>query len=94
MKITGKEVEKLANLVRLDLSESEREKYSHDLTSILDYVEKLNSVDTSGVKVDKEELLNVLSEDKAEPCEIKRGELLKNAPDTKDGYIKVKSVLE
>lgn len=94
MKLSKKEIQKISDLVRLELKDGEKEKYSHDLTSILDYVEKLNEVDTSRVKLDTGELENVYDEDRAKGCELSQKDLLKNAPETKDGFIKVKQVLE
>lgn len=94
MKLSKEQIEKLAALVRLELTEAEKEKFSKELTSILSYVEKLNGVDTKKIEIDDSELSNVFGEDKAEPYEISQEELLKNAPMTEDGFIKVKSVLE
>lgn len=50
MKITREEVEKVARLARLQLSPEEAERMASQLDSILTYVEKLNELDTDGVK--------------------------------------------
>lgn len=94
MKLSKEQIEKLADLVRLELTDGEKDKFSGEIASILDYVNKLNEVDTEGIVVSADDLSNVLAEDIAEPCEISQKELLKNAPMTEDGFIKVKSVLE
>ena len=48
MKITKQEVEHVARLARLELSEQEKEKLTDQLSNILTYVEKLNELDTTG----------------------------------------------
>jgi aspartyl-tRNA(Asn)/glutamyl-tRNA(Gln) amidotransferase subunit C len=48
--LTKEEIKKIASLGRLALTEEEIEKYSNDLTAILDYVEQLNELDTTGVE--------------------------------------------
>ena len=49
MKITIKEVEHVARLARLELTEEEKEQMRAQLDSILSYIEKLNELDTSAV---------------------------------------------
>jgi len=94
MKLSKEQIEKLAGLVRLELSEEEKERFSGEIASILSYVEKLGEVDVKGIELDGVEISNIYGKDKSEPCEISQAELLKNAPMTEDGFIKVKSVLE
>ena len=81
----------------------EKEKFSGQLSEILNYVEQLNQTDTSEVSETSQVtgLENVYREDKAsELTQVdkdknkNREKLLKNAPAQKDGYIKVKAVLE
>jgi len=92
--ISKKDVEKVAKLARLEISEDEKEKYVQQLGAILQFVEKLNEVDTQGVEPTAQitGLENVMRKD-----EVSRGEnrekLLSNAPQTEDGFIKVKAVL-
>jgi len=50
MKLSEAEVRKVASLARLDLSEQEVERLTHDLSSILTYVEQLAGLDTSAVE--------------------------------------------
>ena len=102
-KITKDEVTKIAKLARIELSEKEKEKFSGQLSEILNYVEQLNQTDTSQVSETSQVtgLEHVYREDKAsELTQVdkdknkNREKLLKNAPAQKDGYIKVKAVLE
>jgi len=94
-KISKKEVEHIAKLARISLSEKEKDKFLKELSSILEFVSKLQEVDTSKIKPLSQitGLENVLEEDKIEECP-RREELLKNIPDKKDGFIKVKKVFE
>ena len=48
--LTDKEVKHIANLARIKISEKEGEGLKKDLSSILEYIEKLNEVDTTGVE--------------------------------------------
>jgi aspartyl-tRNA(Asn)/glutamyl-tRNA(Gln) amidotransferase subunit C len=96
--ITKKEVQHIANLARLGLNEKEIEKYQNELSSILDYIEKLKEVDISKVEpnIHPLEVKNVTREDK-EKSKIKNQiskRLLELAPETKEGYLKVKSILK
>ena len=49
MKLTPEQVRHIAQLARLKLNDEEVEKFSHELTDILDWVEMLNEVDTEGL---------------------------------------------
>lgn len=49
MKLTTADVEHIANLARLDLSDAEKEQYTSELSAILSFVEVLQGVDTAGV---------------------------------------------
>jgi len=102
-KLTKKDVEKIANLARIEITEKEKNKYSAELTEILGYVEKLNKVDTKNVSETSQVtgLENVYREDAAtEATQVdkdknkNREKLLKNAPAEKNGYIKTRAVLE
>lgn len=91
--INKTKIEKLSILARISLSEEEKEGFSKDISSILDYVAKLDEVE-AGDLIETSEIDNVYAEDVAEKCEVERDEILKNAPMTEDGFIKVKSVLD
>lgn len=94
MILDKKEIDKIAELVRLELTEEEKEKFSGELSSILDYVKKLGGVDTENIEIRMNNLSNIFRDDKAEQCEISQKELLKNAPMTENGFLKVKSILD
>jgi len=94
MAVTKKEVEQIAELARLQLDESELEDYTIQLNKILEYVEKLNELDTEKVKplshpIEGE---NVFREDIVKPS-VDREEALKNAPSKDDEYFKVPKVI-
>ena len=95
MKLTKEEVEHIAYLARLGLTEEEKGKFTQQLSSILDYVEQLKEVDTSGVEPTAQVtgLENVLRDDAVEGCDSEtRDELLKNVPEVEDDLIKARSV--
>lgn len=95
-KISKEEVEYLAKLARVGLTDDEITKYQKDLVDILGYVEKLNEVNTDNIEPMAQGLAakNVVREDKIEIPEGKPAELLGQAPSHEDGFIKVKSVFE
>lgn len=95
-KISKAEVEYLAKLARIGLTEKEITKYQKDLGDILGYVEKLNEVNTDNVEpmaagIQKR---NELRDDEIAKIEGAPAELVSEAPKHEDGFIKVKSVLE
>lgn len=94
--ISKQEVEKVAKLARLGLTEKEIQKFQKELSSILDYFEKLKEVDVSKIEPTTHSVLleSVMREDKSKSADIKvRNELIKAAPDKKERYVKVKSIL-
>ncbi|MDP2663859.1 MAG: Asp-tRNA(Asn)/Glu-tRNA(Gln) amidotransferase subunit GatC, partial [bacterium] len=88
-------VKHIAKLARLGLSDKEIGKFQKELSSILDYVEKLKKVDVSGVQATSHplEVNNVVREDKPRKWEVESERLIEMAPDKKNGYVKVKSIL-
>jgi aspartyl/glutamyl-tRNA(Asn/Gln) amidotransferase C subunit len=95
--ISKQDVQHIAKLARLGLSEKEIAKYQKDLSSILDYVEKLKKVDVSKIEPTSHsvKLENVEREDREDlRFKIKDSRLLKLAPETKNVYLKVKSILK
>lgn len=94
-KLSKEEVLKLAKLSKLRLSDEEIEKFQKEISDILGYVEQLSSVDTEGLKPTSQVtgLENVTRKDEIINYGVSNEELLKNAPDTKDGQFKVKRVL-
>jgi len=95
MSITVKDVEHVANLARLTLSDEEKEKFTDQLNAILKYAEKLGELDTENVEPTTHVLpiVNVTREDENRPSwPIEK--VLQNAPDEEDGQFKVPAVLE
>ncbi len=89
--IKKEEVEKIALLAKIELTEKEAEKISNDLESILQYAKKLEDVDTKEVEplFHFSELKNIVREDEVEEKERIIGEEKKG----KDGYFRVESIL-
>lgn len=89
------DIEKLAKLSRLELRDEEKQGVLKDLQSILGYVSEINSVVASTEERSISDLRNVV---RADENPHTRGEftedILNNAPDKQDGYIKVKQVFE
>lgn len=94
-KITKKDVEYVAKLARLKLSEKEKEKFAKQLDQILKYVDKLNELDTEKVKPTSHvlPLKNVFREDKVGKS-LKVEKVLENAPEKAKGFFKVPKVIE
>ena len=95
-KLTKNEVLHIAKLGKLELSVSEVEKFSDQLSDILKYVEQLNEVDTKGVEPTAQVtgLSNVMAEDKIERSDIGYQAIKKNAPDFENGSFKVPAVFD
>ncbi len=93
MAISKKDVEYNAQLARLELSEKEKEKFTSQLSSILDYFYKLGELNLEKVEpiyqVTGQE--NIMREDEVVNQERNK-DFLNNAPSEEDGFIKVKSV--
>lgn len=92
--LSPEEINDLANLVRLHLSAEEKIAYAQQLTLILNYVEKLNELDTEGVEPLAHilPLYNVLRPDEAFPASNQE-EILANAPLLEDGQYKVPRII-
>jgi len=93
--ISKQEVEHIAKLARLGLTEKEIEKFQKDLSSILDYVEKLKEADISDINPTSHPLKieNIMRRDEAESKDIEtRKKIMELAPETREEFLKVKSV--
>ena len=95
MKITKDQVEYVARLAYLKLTEEEKETFTLQLDSILSYMEKLNELDTRDVEPTSHVLpiKNVFREDEVKPS-LPLEEALSNAPDRKNGFFRVPRVIE
>jgi aspartyl-tRNA(Asn)/glutamyl-tRNA(Gln) amidotransferase subunit C len=96
--ISKQEVQHIAKLARLSTTEKEEEKFAKELSSILDYVEKLKKADISKMEAISHafEIENVVRKDEERSSKTKSNNqrLVDMAPETKNGYIKVKSIFQ
>jgi aspartyl-tRNA(Asn)/glutamyl-tRNA(Gln) amidotransferase subunit C len=107
MKVTEKDVAYVADLANLELTTAERQRMLKDLNSILDYIDRLNKLDTTDVSpmaqisasFDQPESAGadhpafVGREDMLVPC-LPHAEAMKNAPETDGEFFKVPRVIE
>jgi|SRR5215472_8318674 len=104
MKITDKDVLYVADLANLELTDQERQRMVRDLNSILDYIDRLNELDTTNIPPmaqtlprntgsDAAEPARALREDELLPC-LSHHDAIKNAPDTDGNFFKVPKVIE
>jgi aspartyl-tRNA(Asn)/glutamyl-tRNA(Gln) amidotransferase subunit C len=100
MKISRVEVLRVAELAHLELSEAEAETYRGQLDSILEYVDKLNEVDLSGVEPMAQVLFSAddaaqstMREDVEKPCNA-GAKLLNQAPEARKPYFRVPKVID
>ena len=95
MKIDRALLDKMAHLARLEFDEKDAEKMMHDMTAIVNWVEKLKEVDTQGVEplTTMSYEINALRDDAVKP-HLPHVEALKNAPQKDDDYFRVPKVLE
>ncbi len=95
MKLTKSEVQHVAELAKLQLSEAELDEYAGQLAQILAYADQVQAVDTSSVAPTPYilPLTNVLAHDTAHAC-LAPEEAIANAPQAEDGYFRVTAVFE
>ncbi len=95
MAITREEVRHIARLARLRFSDEEEGRMAEEMGRILDYVDKLDELDTTGVPPMSHvlDIHNVMREDEVE-ARIGREDALKNAPDADDAYFRVPKVID
>ena len=95
MKISGKEIEHIAGLARLSLSDEEKGLFGSQLSSILEYMEKLNSIDTKDIEPTSHvlSLCNVMRGDTPKDS-LPREEALMNAPEHTEKFYRVPKIIE
>ena len=93
--ITDETIEYVGILVKLELSGEEKEQAKSDMGRMLDYIDKLNELDTSEVEPMSHvfPVENVFREDVVTNSDI-REQLLSNAPEQKDGMFMVPRTFE
>lgn len=91
--ITIKDVEHVAKLARLELTEEEKELYTKQLGDVLKYVDQMNEVNTSNIKPMAQvvDMVNVMREDVVHYEQTKE-ELMANAPEKENGFFKVPKI--
>lgn len=89
------DVEHIALLARLSLTEEERERFGSQLSSILSYVGKLNEIDTSGIEPASHvlEMKNTMREDELRSS-LPVDDALMNAPDRSGNFYRVPKIIE
>jgi aspartyl-tRNA(Asn)/glutamyl-tRNA(Gln) amidotransferase subunit C len=95
MKIDRNLLDKIAHLARLEFEEKDAEKMMQDMTAIVNWVEKLNEVDTTGVEplTTMSHEINVFREDEVKE-HLPHDLALKNAPKKDADYFRVPKVIE
>jgi aspartyl-tRNA(Asn)/glutamyl-tRNA(Gln) amidotransferase subunit C len=99
LKISREDIARVADLAYLDLSEQELEMYRAQVDEILEYIGKLNELDTSSVEpmaqvlADDQTANATLREDVIVPCHA-ANEILQQAPDPDPPYFRVPKVIE
>ncbi len=94
MALTREEVEHIAELAKLGLSEEEKETFRQQLSAILDYAQMLQRLDTDTIPPTAQviSLQTVMRPDEVCPS-FPREDILANAPAVQDGCFKVKAIL-
>lgn len=98
MPVSKKDLEHIAVLARLGLTEAEKEKYSKELSKILDYFEKLKEVDTKNIEPTSQiiGLTNIFRKDdsiqEVDPEKIKK--IIGQSPERENNFVKTKTILE
>jgi len=98
MPITQTEVEKIAGLANLELTAGEKELFSNQLAAIVEYVDQLNELDTSGIKpwrhhsAGEAETSYATRDDKVEPS-LGQQKALEPAPDHDEGHFLIPRVI-
>jgi len=94
-KVTIEEVQALARLAKITLSDAQAVRMQEEISAILGFVEQLNTVDTKGLEPTYQVtgLMNVTRSDEVIEYGVTPAQLLANAPATQDGSLKVKRVL-
>lgn len=92
--MTIEDVNKLATLARIEMSDAEKQEFLGNMESILSYVDIIKKADVSGIEKDAGDIRNVMREDTdAYDSGTFTGKILAGAPATQDGFLKVKKIL-
>lgn len=94
--LTRDDVLHVANLAKLNLTEEEIEKFTPQLSTIINFISQLNKVDTVGIEPTSQTtgLTDVFREDEVKPSSIDQDGALSGTDQTYNGYFKVPAILE
>jgi aspartyl-tRNA(Asn)/glutamyl-tRNA(Gln) amidotransferase subunit C len=94
-KISLKDVEHVARLARLELSDADKERMRRELDSILSYIDKLRALDTEGVEPTSHAIpmTNVMRDDAPRPS-LPQDVMLANAPERSGEFFRVPRIIE
>ncbi len=94
-KISMKEVEHVARLARLELSDADKDRMRRELDGILSYIDKLRALDTDGVEPTSHAvpMTNVMRDDIPRPS-LPQEEMLANAPERSGEFFRVPKIIE
>jgi len=93
MAISKEEIEKIARLSRLNITSEEQEKYSTQLSAILDYVEQLKELPNTEAELENFRTLEELRADENDSGRFQE-KIIENAPESKNNYFVVPAVFE
>ncbi len=95
MAVTKKDVEYVAKLARLGLSEKEKDLFAKQLSAILEYADNLKKLDTEKIPPTAHAIpmKNVLREDRVDPCK-NVDDILANAPEEEERMFRVPRIIE
>jgi aspartyl-tRNA(Asn)/glutamyl-tRNA(Gln) amidotransferase subunit C len=95
MALTPEQVRHIGRLARLGLTEDDVDKFSHQLSDILDYFQKLGAIDTNDVPPTAYplDLHNIMRDDEPQPA-ADREDVLMNAPVREGDYLRVRAILD
>ena len=93
--ISREDVEHVARLARLALSEAEKDRMREQLNAILAHIDALRAVDTAGVAPTSHAVpvVNVMRDDEPRPC-LPQDAALANAPDRAGDFFRVPRIIE
>jgi len=93
--ITNERIKKIADAVRIEISDEEAAKYTEEISSVIEYANILSELNTDDVEPTTHGIVlgNVLRKDEPKHT-ITQADALENAPDQEDGHFKVPSIME
>ena len=95
-KISLQEVERIAELARIGLTKEEKERFSGELSAILEYIEQLKEIDTKNIEPVSQVTgsVNIVREDISKDFSEKDQKIIiSNFPEEREGCVKVKQVM-